>query len=444
MSDYAPRDLRKELTDSIIEALEKGTAPWQQPWDAEKAAAFSGPHNAVSGRPYHGGNSLHLMMKAHANGYDDPRWCTYKQAQEQGWQVNKGEKGTLVEYWEFSRRSPKLGPDGKHVTGADGKKVYEDVPHDKPKVFHVTVFNAKQMTGVPPYEKPAHSWSPNEQAESILAGSGAAIKHDGGDRAFYSIREDQIHLPDRAAFPSEGAYYSTALHELGHWTGHESRMNRDGIARFDSFGSPQYAKEELRAELASYFTSAKLGLPHNPGNHAAYVGSWINALKNDKHEIFRAAKDAEAISNYLVELAKGKELGLQADGLVKEEPAGIPVKEVNWWYNHGDSTYGYSAKGVDGETVRRGNYISEADLAKSIGKTNAEAVAYGIGQSERQPDENRTFGKLKGEDLEPSIPAEVTGEREAPPEQDHPYQKSLDAGWGNATREQAPSRADGR
>jgi putative DNA primase/helicase len=143
------------------------------------------------------------------------------------------------------------------------------------------------------------TWDAVERAEAILRASGAVIQHGGQNRAFYRLRTDSIHLPDKGQFPSADNYYATALHELGHWTGHPSRLGRD-LAH--PFGSEGYAKEELRAEIASMILGDELGIGHDPGQHAAYVGTWINVLRDDPLEIFRAAADAEKIHGYVLSL----------------------------------------------------------------------------------------------------------------------------------------------
>jgi len=130
--------------------------------------------------------------------------------------------------------------------------------------------------------------------------------HDQRDRAFYSRSEDAVHLPQQDAFRSAADYYGTALHELAHWSGHPTRLNRPTLNESYRFGDPNYAKEELRAELASVFLSAERGIPHNPEQHAAYVGSWIKALQDDKNEIFRAAKDAHKAADFILGLEKSK------------------------------------------------------------------------------------------------------------------------------------------
>ena len=301
MADETPRrDFRAEVTNNIIGMLEQGTAPWQKPWDPEKAT-LNMPFNPTTENAYRGGNALHLLATGLSKGYDDPRWMTYKQAAEQGWQVRKGEKGTTIEFWQFPSRE-KDGKDGAAGTGDKDKGT-------APLHRLFTVFNAKQIDGVPAWEAPVRQeWEVVQSAERILAGSGAKILHDQQDRAYYSKGPDEIHLPTKTAFANEANYYGTALHELGHWSGHQDRLNRDTLTKSDGFGGEMYAKEELRAELASVFLAAERGIPHNPEQHAAYVQGWIKVLKDDKNEIFRAAKDAGLASDYILGLERQREL----------------------------------------------------------------------------------------------------------------------------------------
>lgn len=284
-----PVDFRKKLTDQIIQQLQEGTAPWVKPWDENKAL-IGMPYNAVSERPYHGGNCLWLQCQA----FDDPRWCTYKQAQQQGWQVSKGEKATVVEYWQWDEQK-------KDETGQTVR-----VKLEHPRVFYAHIFNVQQMQNVPPLTPiEGHQWQAEEAAERILRGANPKLFHDQQNRAFYSPTKDEIHLPARELFPTATMYYATALHELGHWTGHSSRLGRD-LA--NTFGSQDYAREELRAELSSFFLSARIGIPHDPAQHAAYIDSWIQVLREDYNEIFRAAKDAERITEYVLEFQQEKRL----------------------------------------------------------------------------------------------------------------------------------------
>jgi antirestriction protein ArdC len=289
------RDHRQEVTESIVRMLEEGVAPWQQPWNA---AAM--PYNPTTERPYRGGNAIQLMATELARGYTDPRWMTYKQAAQNGWQVRQGERGTHIEFWEVRQKTDQRNSDEKQSgDNADEK--------DSRRLIHrvYTVFNASQIDGIPLYvPKERTAFEAAESGERILANSGAQIEHDQRDRAFYNRTADSIHLPPKEAFNDASGYYGTALHELAHWTGHPSRMNRATLTESYRFGDLNYAKEELRAELASVFLAAELGIPHDPANHAAYVGSWIEALQKDKNEIFRAAHDASRAVDFVLALEK--------------------------------------------------------------------------------------------------------------------------------------------
>ncbi|QSQ54806.1 DUF1738 domain-containing protein (plasmid) [Xanthomonas translucens pv. undulosa] len=280
------------VAEKLIEQLKAGTAPWQRPWEPGEPNAYL-PMNPTTGKRYKGINAIHLM----AQGRSDGRWMTYKQAAAVGAQVRKGEKGTPVQYWKFSEEQNKVDENGRPVLNAKGEPVNETVQLERPRVFFATVFNAEQIDGLPPIQKQEQTWNAIDRAEHILRASGASITHAPGDRAFYRPATDSIHLPDRGQFPSADNYYATALHELGHWTGHPSRLDRD-LAH--PFGSEGYAKEELRAEIASMIVGDELGIGHDPGQHAAYVGSWIKALQDEPLEVFRAAADAEKIHDYVL------------------------------------------------------------------------------------------------------------------------------------------------
>ncbi|MEG2005226.1 MAG: zincin-like metallopeptidase domain-containing protein, partial [Bilophila sp.] len=188
---------------------------------------------------------------------------------------------------------------GKAVLDAEGKPCKESVKLERPRSFVGYVFNAEQIDGLPPLERKERTWNPVERADALLQSSGAKLEHRAQGRAFYRPSSDTITLPEKAQFAEASTYYATALHELGHWTGHESRLNRDMRG---TFGSESYAREELRAEIASMMVGDVLGIGHNSDNHAAYVKSWIKALEDDPREIHRAAADAEKILDYVMGL----------------------------------------------------------------------------------------------------------------------------------------------
>lgn len=295
----APKlNYRDEIAAEIIARLEAGTAPWQKPWKA--GAIGAAPFNPVSGKPYRGINDMWLTLQ----GRTDPRWMTYNQAVAANAQVRKGEKSATIEYWQWTEREPLVDGAGKPVLDSDGKQRTQEVRLDRPRVFYAKVFNASQIDGLAPWIAPAPTFDPVERAEAILAGAGVPVLHDQHDRAFYRPASDAIHLPPTSAFHNAPAYYETALHELGHATGHPTRLSR----AFGPFGSEGYAREELRAEISSYMLARDLGISFDPSNHAAYVESWLKALREDRNEIFHAAKDAETIKTWVMEPERRPEL----------------------------------------------------------------------------------------------------------------------------------------
>jgi putative DNA primase/helicase len=289
------KDYVAGVAQKLIEQLEQGTAPWVKPWTA--GTRFM-PYNPITAKDYRGMNAVVLLMTAQACGYGDARWMTYRQAASEGGQVRRGEKSTLIQYWKWREERPVTGPDGMPLHDADGKAIIEVVELVRPRVFAAAVFNGAQIDGLAEAEpRPAlDEWQRHEVAETILANSGAEIRHLACDRAAYNRISDQILLPERAQFHAADGYYATALHELGHWTGHQTRLNRD-LAH--PFGSEGYAREELRAEIASMMLGDRLGIGHDPSQHASYVSHYLQILRGEPQEIFRAASDAEKIVTFL-------------------------------------------------------------------------------------------------------------------------------------------------
>ncbi len=301
----AKKAFHEQVAENLIEQLKKGVAPWQKPWEPGDLLAVL-PVNPTTGKRYRGINSLNLMSRA----YTDPRWLTYKQAIGMGAQVRKGEKSTLVQYWKFTDEHIKTDDNNNPVLNSEGNPIREQVKLERPRVFYAAVFNAEQVDNLPELSIKTPDWDPLERAEHILQASNAVIRHGEADRAFYRPSTDSIHLPHKHQFPTHDRYYATALHELGHWTGHELRLNRD---LSHPFGSEGYGREELRAEIASMLLSGELGIGHDPGQHVAYVNSWIKALQEDPTEIFRAAADAEKIQDFVLALSQQQEIGKEID-----------------------------------------------------------------------------------------------------------------------------------
>lgn len=298
----AGNDIRREITDRIIAALERGAAPWQRPW----STAAMRPMNPTTGSGYRGVNFILLSLDAR----EDNRWMTYAQAAKQGWQVRKGEKGMPI------IKVVELEPD--ETNAADRTEGGEEKTQNRRFALRrYTVFNAEQIDGIPPLpESDAKDFEPCERAERVLealkAKTGLTILH-GGAEAFYQPKLDLIRLPPKKSFKTAEGYYSVALHEGAHSTGNERRIGRDLSSRF---GTEGYAAEELTAQITSAMLSAEIGIPlaqsqEHIDHHSSYIGSWLKVLREDKMEIFRAAKDAEKICDYMLGLEReySRELG---------------------------------------------------------------------------------------------------------------------------------------
>jgi len=286
------REYIDQIAGTLIEQLKAGTAPWVKPWQSGERFM---PYNPTTENSYHGMNAVWLMSLAESRGYTDARWMTYRQAQAADAQVRKGEKGAVIQFWKWQGLEPLRDADGKRVLNQDDSPVLQAVRYERPRVWSAVVFNAEQINGLPPEtNRPTLlAWQRHGRAEQILARFDATIHHVRGDLAFYRLADDSITLPVRAQFASADGYYATALHEVGHATGHPSRLNREDLGH--PFGSEAYAREELRAEIASLMLGEQLGIGYDPGQHSAYIGSWIRVLENDPREIFRAASAAEKI-----------------------------------------------------------------------------------------------------------------------------------------------------
>ena len=273
------------ITDRILAALESGTVPWRKPWTL---APGQHPHNLDSKRPYSGINAFVLAL----SGFQDPRWITYKAAAKRGGHVRKNEKGTPVIFWK---------PLDRTIINADGeeeKKTYW-------LLKYYTLFNVEQIDGLDiPLVVDTEEFDPIKAAEDIVEGmpKRPLIQHNGADRAYYTPMEDTVHMPTKSSFAGAEEYYATLMHELGHSTGHESRLNRHqmetGIA---SFGSPVYSHEELAAEFCSAFVCAETGIQNTIENSAAYIDNWSKVLKKDIRLVVQAASQGQKAANYIID-----------------------------------------------------------------------------------------------------------------------------------------------
>ncbi len=285
------RSLYAEVTGRIIAELEEGRLPWVQPWDSA-ACECTMPQNAGTGRKYSGINVLILWAEVVHRGFASQRWLTYRQAAAAGGNVRRGEKGTIICYAD--RFTPKSEAEASRGEDREARQVAF--------LKRFTVFNLEQCEGLPDDFTPdAAAVDPVlavAEADALIAASGARFQIGGGE-AFYSARHDFVQVPPQAAFPEPINWYRTALHELGHWTGHGTRLDRD---QKGGFGSEAYAKEELVAEMAAAFTCASLGIAPTV-RHSDYIASWLSVLRGDEKAIFRAASQASKATDFLLAFA---------------------------------------------------------------------------------------------------------------------------------------------
>lgn len=273
----------ERITDQIVQAIESGAAgEWRMPWH-HNGSPTTRPLNVDRGAPYRGVNTLILWAAAEEAGYDTGYWGTYRQWSSRGAQVRKGERGTGVVFWR------QVEDENETEENGDPKK--------RLIARGYTVFNAAQVDGWEPPSVHVLSGSlRDEAADRFAANTGVEIQHRG-DRAFYAPGFDRVVVPTFEQFRAPDGYYSTLFHELGHATGHKSRVGRDLTGRF---GSEAYAMEELVAELTSAFVCADLGIACEPrADHAAYVANWLKVLKSDVRAVFTAASQAQRAAGWM-------------------------------------------------------------------------------------------------------------------------------------------------
>ena len=298
--------LYQEITDRIIAELEQGRMPWVQPWGSAGLAAPLGlPQNAATGRKYTGVNILLLWSAIAERGFSGQRWLTFHQALALGGHVRKGEKGTTVFY------ADRFIPERERVRAEEAGEEPEAIPFLK----RFTVFNADQCEGLPaeatppsPEPLPEHRILP--QVEALIRATGADIRI-GGTRAFYMPSADTIQVPPPSAFFEPINWHRTVLHEMVHYTGHSSRLNRD---QSGTFGSSAYSFEEIVAEAGCAFLCAALSITPTV-RHSDYIGSWLDVLRENNRAIIRAASAASKAADYLL-------------AFLENNPAAAAEKEV--------------------------------------------------------------------------------------------------------------------
>ncbi|HCY54780.1 MAG TPA: antirestriction protein ArdC [Oceanicaulis sp.] len=297
-------DIYEEITNKIISQLEDGRLPWVQPWARNGNSSVAMPLNASTGRTYSGINILLLWGAAIERGFAGQSWLTFRQALSLGGNVRKGERGTTVVYAD--KFVPQSEKDRALQSG--------DEPSAIPFLKRFTVFNADQCEGLPehiaPQAPPVPEGLIDPTVHAIISATGIDFRI-GGDRAFYVPRHDYVQVPPPQAYFDTIDWHRTALHELGHATGHPSRLDRDLSG---SFGCRKYAFEELIAEMTAAFTCAALGIEPTV-RHADYIGSWLEVLREDKRAIVRAASQASKAADWILVFRPALEADAAGDQL---------------------------------------------------------------------------------------------------------------------------------
>ncbi len=276
-------DIYSTVTDRIIQQIEDGTPPWRRPWTED---VFNMPCNIVSGKPYKGINVLLLWDAADQQDFTSNLWGTYRQWQTMGGQVKRGERATTITYFKTWGRRKK-----RFILREHNIFALEQVEGNSLERF-------RQAT------RPKRDTIDFQPAEDVIAATGADIHH-GGDKAFYLAEHDLIVLPFKMCFDREEEYWSTASHELSHWSGHPDRLDR--IDKLAQFGSNGYAIEELIAEMSAAFLTASLGIPNTgwENQHASYLKTWLDVLKSDSRAIVKAASQASRAADYILSFSQG-------------------------------------------------------------------------------------------------------------------------------------------
>jgi antirestriction protein ArdC len=286
-------DIYTRITAEIVSAIENGAGEWRMPWHHD-GSSIARPKNVASDKGYRGINVLALWVAARRTGHASGVWGTYQQWSQLGCQVRKGEKATTVVLWKQMRKSDSGDAKSDGADRSDG-----DEREDRTRFLArgYCVFNASQVDGYAPHEMPRLPETERiVRADTFFAALGIPIV-TGGDRACYRPDIDTVFMPPFERFLDAASYYSCLGHETGHATGAKHRLDRDLTGRF---GSAKYAMDEVVVELTSSFVMADLGIANHPrGEHAAYIASWLETLKNDPRAVFTAASKAQAAADWM-------------------------------------------------------------------------------------------------------------------------------------------------
>ena len=416
---------RKQLVDAVLSNLEKGTGLWEQGWSGGGA-----PVSAITGKQYNGVNRVFLLLASMEKGYADNRWLTYKQMEDKGWHFKTDEEGkslgkgagVAIEYFELRDKETKQ-PFDRHTL--DGMTAEERAEYMDENVYplrkYYRVFNGDVIEGIPERKRAEHDPSgQNARAEALIgfwSDTESPIRY-GGSAAYYSPKTDEIHLPQRENFVDMPEFYSTALHEIGHSTGHEKRLNR---SLSSDRSSPEYATEELRAEIASMFLEQDLGVAvkdKHIENNSAYI---------DPNILFKAIADAERITKFV--MAKEIKKETEPFAVVEEtDEYGEPVYKVMMTSEHGQTQYALSGYPFRSREALMAEFGKMQELPFWKGKafeevSREELEARSIKRAEEQDAKTERLSKIQEEKSDVFVPP---SEAAASAPQEQPAAKAVD------------------
>ena len=408
---------RKALVDAVMKNLENGVGLWEQGW-----AGGGAPVSAISGKQYNGVNRMFLMAATAERGYSDNRWVTFKQMEDKGWSFKRDEEGrsrgknagVSIEYFELRDRQTKQPFDRHTLDGmtADERNEYMD-ENVYPIRKYYRVFNGDVIEGIPERERVEHDpTGRNDRAEALIkywSETESPIKY-GGSMAYYSSTKDEIHLPEKQDFVDMPEFYSTALHEIGHSTGHEKRLDRNLSG---AFGSAEYAEEELRAEIASMFLEQDLGVAASDKhieNNSAYIGAWKSKIKEDPNVLFKAITDAERMTKFV--MSKEKEIKRETEpfAVVEEtDEYGETVYKVKMCAEYGQTQSALSGYPFRSREALMAEFGKMQELSFWKGKTFEEVSleelqARSIKRAEEQEQKEERLTKIEEEKSEIFLP----------------------------------------
>lgn len=408
---------RKALVDAVMKNLENGVGLWEQGW-----AGGGAPVSAISGKQYNGVNRMFLMAATAERGYSDNRWVTFKQMEDKGWSFKRDEEGrsrgknagVSIEYFELRDKETKQPFDRHTLDGmtADERNAYMD-ENVYPIRKYYRVFNGDVIEGIPERERVEHDpTGRNDRAEALIkywSETESPIKY-GGSMAYYSSTKDEIHLPEKQDFVDMPEFYSTALHEIGHSTGHEKRLNRNLDGKF---GSAEYAEEELRAEIASMFLEQDLGVAASDKhieNNSAYIGAWKSKIREDPNVLFKAIADAERMTKFVMSKEKEVKRETEPFAVVEEtDEYGETVYKVKMCAEYGQTQSALSGYPFRSREALMAEFGKMQELPFWRGKAFEEVSleelqARSIKRAEEQEQKEERLTKIEEEKSEVFLP----------------------------------------